>query len=46
VLDADKSEDETDFFNELGGKGPISEGTDDDDAFEKKKNAQVMSCPE
>ena len=37
----DEKDNDTDFFNVLGGKGPIAETGEDDDQFEKKKAAQL-----
>ena len=40
VIDEGK-DDDSKFFEDLGGKGPIKAGADDDDEYEKKKNAQM-----
>jgi len=37
----DGKDDDSAFFTDLGSKGPVKEASDDDDAFEKKKTADI-----
>jgi hypothetical protein len=41
VVIEDGKDDDTAFFADLGGKGPVKEAADDDETFEKKKNAEI-----
>ena len=38
---SDENDNAGEFFKELGGEGPIAEAADDDEAWEKKKAAQL-----
>lgn len=41
IIIEDGQDDDTQFFQDLGGKGPIKEAVDDDAEFENKKNAAL-----
>jgi len=40
-LPSDENDNASEFFKELGGEGQIAEAADDDEAWEKKKAAQL-----